>query len=286
MQNYIPILNQFTCYRYDQPQHHQNLLLQTMRNLIILDSISILKSTGIKSCFDRTEQKQKFLFGNNSDDSGTQKRSVDICDGNCQISEDSSTIENSPSSLKDQDSVCSSPVSKDTRCCESKLNKSINYEKDVKTINKISNSKKITKKTKSKRKLKNDGRSCERLKNIVKNYGKNCALFAISEIAQEFRFGCLGDHQISRFTIWIKEHIPTLTNIANFREMLLVTNVENSEIASFKQAFQYLSEIFVKDYAHNWIFQSSRIKDVKGYIFARYKMLRRIRNPKNFTYVH
>jgi len=130
------------------------------------------------------------------------------------------------------------------------------------------------------------GRSSERLKNIVKNYGKSCALFAMSALAYEFRLVCIQNEQMLKFIYWIKEKIPTITSISNFRDMLLVNETDNAEIALFKKAFQYISDIFIRNYAHNWIFHSSTIKDVKGHIFARYKMLRRIRNPKYFTYIH
>jgi hypothetical protein len=93
--------------------------------------------------------------------------------------------------------------------------------------------------------------------------------------------------KIPKFKEYIKTKIPSITNIANFREMLLVSdNEEGTDIAKFKKAFQYVSEIFIRDYSFNWIFHSPRINDVKGHIFARFKMLRRIRDPKSFTYIH
>jgi len=126
----------------------------------------------------------------------------------------------------------------------------------------------------------------ERLKNIVKNYGKNCATFAISEIGHQFLAEVLTEEDIPKFKEFIKLKISSITNIANFREMLLASETDFAEIIKFKKAFQYVSEIFIRDYSFNWIFHSPRINDVKGHIFARFKMLRRIRDPKNFTYIH
>jgi len=165
-------------------------------------------------------------------------------------------------------------------------------EKDLKNrrkslVSRVSkNSKKIQKKSKGKKKAKKSRRMSERLKNIVKNYGKNCATFAISELGHPFLIEVLNEDEISRFKEYIRLRIPNIINIANFREMLLVSEHDDAETGKFKKAFQFVSEIFIRDYSFNWIFHSPRINDVKGHLFARFKMLRRIRDPKNFTYIH
>jgi len=165
-------------------------------------------------------------------------------------------------------------------------------EKEVKaprkkSVPKVSKaSKKISKKGKGKKKVRKSKRMSERLKNIVKNYGKNCATFAIGELGHQFLLEALSEEEIPRFKEYIRSKIPSITNIANFREMLLVSETEPVEIGVFKKAFQHVCEVFVRDYSFNWIFHSPRINDVKGHIFARFKMLRRIRDPKNFTYIH
>jgi len=153
-------------------------------------------------------------------------------------------------------------------------------------VKKISKSKKIVKRMRSRGNEKRLGRESERLKNIVKNYGKNCALFAISDLAREYRLAILGKEKIAEFREWIKCKIPKITNIAGFRGMLLVTETDNADVALYKKAFKNISEIFVRDFSHNWIVNSSRINDAKGYLFARFKMLRRIRAPEHFTYIH
>ena len=77
-----------------------------------------------------------------------------------------------------------------------------------------------------------------------------------------------------------------ITNIKNFRQLLLVLQTDCPEIAKFKQVFQKICEEFIIYYSANWIFNSSKIKDMKGHIDARFKMLRRVQNPKYFTYIH
>ena len=164
----------------------------------------------------------------------------------------------------------------------------IHQEKKMHSVPKCHNSKKISKKLskKSNKKAKRNRRTSERLKNIVKNYGKNCASFAIGELGHRYLSESLTLDEISKFREYIKNKIPSITNISNFREMLLVNETDDFETGKFKQTFQHLSEIFVRNYSFNWIFHSPRINDVKGHIFARDKMLRRIQNPKHFTYIH
>ena len=161
-------------------------------------------------------------------------------------------------------------------------------ENSLKTteIPKVFASKKISDKNKDKKKIRNNRRISERLKNIVKNYGKNCATFAIGELGAQYINQKLSSEQISKFKEWIRIKIPSITNIKNLREMLLISPNDDNEIKYFKQTFQYASEIFIKNYSFNWIFHSPRINDKKGHIYARFKMLRRIKDPKSFTYIH
>jgi len=176
--------------------------------------------------------------------------------------------------------------SKDENDCELKLTQPISIENKIKRVQKISHSRKIVKKNKAQGKHKILERKSKRLKNLVKNYGKNCAMFAISEVAHEYLLEILRKEKILEFKEWVKCQIPKITNIANFRDMLLVAEKDNHEVALYKKAFKNISEIFVRDFSHNWIMNSSRLNDAKGYLFARFKMLRRIRDPQRFTYVH
>jgi len=80
--------------------------------------------------------------------------------------------------------------------------------------------------------------------------------------------------------------IPNLINISNFREMLLATPDENEETKKFKKIYQDLAQIFINYFSLNWIFHSPRIKDVRGHIVLRNKMLRRVLDPDHFTYIH
>jgi len=155
--------------------------------------------------------------------------------------------------------------------------------KEKKQVPKVTKTKKIQKR---RRKAKKGKRMCEKLKNIVKNYGKNCALFSISPEGKPYIGDQLSEEEYTRFKDFVQVRIPNLINIPNFREMLLESPVDCIEICKFKKLFRDLSEIFINYFSLNWIFHSPRIKDVKGHIILRHKMLRRVREPEHFTYIH
>jgi len=127
---------------------------------------------------------------------------------------------------------------------------------------------------------------CEKLKNIVKNYGKNSALFSISPEGKQYISGKLSEEEFYHYSQFVKERIPNLININNFREMMIPAPMDTPDVCKFKKVFQEMAEIFISYFSLNWIFHSPRIKDVKGHIAMRNKMLRRVRNPELFTYIH
>jgi 23S rRNA pseudoU1915 N3-methylase RlmH len=109
---------------------------------------------------------------------------------------------------------------------------------EKKSVPKVQKSKKINKK---RRKAKKGKRMCEKLKNIVKNYGKNCALFAISPEGKPYIGDRMTEDEYARFKEFIQSRIPNLINISNFRDMLLVTPEDNEEMSKFKKIYQELA---------------------------------------------
>ena len=154
------------------------------------------------------------------------------------------------------------------------------YPEDAST-SKVSKSKKNPKITSTSYK-----RTSQRLKNIVKNFGKQCANYAIKRFSTKLLKCSLNSKEIPLFRKYIKINMKKITNIKNFRELLLVSGADSPEIAKFKKIFQKTCEEFINFYSTNWIFNSSKIKDVRGHIDARFKLLRRIQNPEYFTYLH
>lgn len=150
-------------------------------------------------------------------------------------------------------------------------------------MEKVQKTKKIYKK---RRGVKKGKRMCEKLKNIVKNYGKNSAIFALSPEGRQMIGDRFTEEEFHQFKDFVLPRIPTLINIPNFREMLLPNINDGELIIKFKKIFQELSVHFINFYSFNWIFNSPRIKDIRGHIIMRNKMIRRVLDPLHFTYIH
>ena len=178
---------------------------------------------------------------------------------------------------------CDSQSSTSQSSNSQSLSSEIKEEEKSNITSKVRSSKKISKKQTTTPK---DKPLSTRLKNMIKNYGKKCAHFAISKLGDNIVKQKLNQNEISRFRHYIKGKIQGITNMHNFKEILLIKEDDTPEIAKFKKTFQYTSEIFIENYSMNWIMNSPKIRDVKGHIFARFKILRRIRDPKYFTYMH
>jgi len=123
-------------------------------------------------------------------------------------------------------------------------------------------------------------------KNIVKNYGRAFASFALSNLSLRYLEEILKDKKITitefrEFVISRKEGID---GISSLREMLLVHNLDAEKIALSKKIFQEISIIFIKFFSVNWVFDS-KVGNKIAHLKSRFKMLRRIRDPEHFTYL-
>ncbi len=74
-----------------------------------------------------------------------------------------------------------------------------------------------------------------------------------------------------------------MDGISSLRALLLADDEDEEMIIAIKEAFQYSAEIFVKYFSVNWIY-NSKVGDKKNHLKARFKILRRIREPEYFTY--
>jgi hypothetical protein len=74
-----------------------------------------------------------------------------------------------------------------------------------------------------------------------------------------------------------------MNGIENFRDLMLIGEGDSTTLAGYKKMTQRLGEIFVKFFSINWIF-SSRLNYKDAHLKARFKVLRRIRNPAMCTY--
>jgi len=124
-------------------------------------------------------------------------------------------------------------------------------------------------------------------KNAAKNYGKAIAAFCLSEIGRPYLQERLQLHQVQLedFKTFVINKKETIESIDTFRE-LLTPDREHDTLAEMKSklVFKDLSEVFIRDFAVNWIF-SSRIRYRETHLNLRCKMLRRVRNPHYFTYL-
>lgn len=123
-------------------------------------------------------------------------------------------------------------------------------------------------------------------KNIVKNYARAMINFALSNMARAqlnkiLQKECVDLQSFKKFVQAQKEDI---NSIKKLRELLLITEEDSEKTAALKRAFARISEVFVKFYSVNWIF-NSKVSDKLIHLRYRFKILRRIRNPEHFTYL-
>lgn len=126
-----------------------------------------------------------------------------------------------------------------------------------------------------------------RLKNVSKNYGRAICNFILTDISKPYLEDAKRrlDFELAEFYNYIKEKRSTINGIKELRSMLLVDHRDSDKVKTFKLAFQEISEVFIKYFAINWIF-NSKLEYKLDYAKCRHKILRRVRNPQLFTYLH
>lgn len=123
-------------------------------------------------------------------------------------------------------------------------------------------------------------------KNIMKNYSRALAHFAVSEMAAPHLAKILKKEGIEKeqFCSFIEDYKDSVNCIKNLREMLLIEPQEDAQNTGIKRAFMQICEVFLKFFSVNWIFHS-KIRDRLVHLKYRFKILRRIRHPEHFTYL-
>lgn len=125
-----------------------------------------------------------------------------------------------------------------------------------------------------------------RTKNIVKNYGKAIASFAVSGLATPYLTPLCEEYKISseQFVEYVINRKEYLNNIGSFRSAFLAEEGDSDLEVIFKKVFQQIAIIFVKYFSVNWIY-SGKLLYKKEHLDFRGKILRRIQNPESFTYL-
>jgi len=121
-------------------------------------------------------------------------------------------------------------------------------------------------------------------KNVLKNYGRAICNFLLSELSRPYLEQIVDKDTfpLVDFTNYVRDKRDNLNGVTEFRSLLLITGRDNPKIRSFKKAIQGLSEVFLKYFAVNWIFDS-KLEYRLDYLRCRFKVLRRVRDPENFT---
>jgi hypothetical protein len=142
-------------------------------------------------------------------------------------------------------------------------------------------------------------------KNIVTNFGKAIATFAASDLALPYLSYALsnesnklspewvGKHNmgglnpevsVSDFLEFVKRAKSNINSIEGLRRVILEEEGNSEKEKLCKKAFKEISEVFVKYFSVNWIIHG-RVTYKLEHLKFRNKMLRRIQNPENFTYL-
>jgi len=123
-------------------------------------------------------------------------------------------------------------------------------------------------------------------KNISKNYGRAICSFALSPLALPYLGKILEEEGVSLedFINYIKEIKGTIDGLLHFRSIILVNKNDGPEVIRAKRAFVGVSEVFIKYFSVNWIY-NSRVFHKEAHLKFRFKVLRRIKNPELFTYL-
>jgi len=123
-------------------------------------------------------------------------------------------------------------------------------------------------------------------KNIVKNFGRAFATFALSDLSLRYLEAPLRQLglDIQEFRNFVASRKEGIDGISSLREMLLVHEHDGEILSRCKKAFQEISIVFIKYFSVNWIFDS-KVGNKIAHVKSRFKMLRRIQNPQYFTYL-
>lgn len=139
---------------------------------------------------------------------------------------------------------------------------------------------------------KKPGRRNERLeewretKNIAKNFGKAICNFSLSLIAMPYLQPFLKEEgiELSDFTDYINKTKNKIDGLMTFRSALIHRDGDTREVRGSKIVFKKIGEVFVKYFSVNWIFHG-KVVHKKAHLKFRFKMLRRIQQPEQFTYL-
>jgi len=122
--------------------------------------------------------------------------------------------------------------------------------------------------------------------NIVKNYSRAMTNFALSDLAKPYLMKIVPEmgNNLQGFLDFVDKRKDSVNCIKKLRGMLPLGINDKSPNYVNKIIFQEICIIFLKIFSVNWIF-SSKVNDKIAHLNCRFKILRRIKSPDQFTYL-
>ncbi len=189
--------------------------------------------------------------------------------------------------VKQEDGFCSD-IESESPGFEVKLEEDIIVKKEeyLETNHSQCYQEEIVKKT-SRKSIKAKAKPLPGIKNVVKNYGKAMCSFAYSDLSEPYITPMIKKERITRegFNEWVQNNKERVDGIVRLRWLLLANPQDEPVVKSYKRVFQKISEIFLKYFCVNWIF-SGKLTHRGTHLSLMHKMLRRVKNPELFTYLH
>lgn len=123
-------------------------------------------------------------------------------------------------------------------------------------------------------------------KNIIINYGKAVLSFAASDFAIPYIKSYMQNESLNLndFKNFVIHEKNKIGGIAGFRSMLLVSENDEEKTKACKRLLQWLGEVFIKCFSVNWI-MTGKVTHKLLYLKYRFKILRGICDPENFTQI-
>ena len=123
-------------------------------------------------------------------------------------------------------------------------------------------------------------------KNIIKNYGRALQNFAISNMVLPYLTPLIQRENVTLkdFRKFFYSKKKQVRSIAGLRALLLVQDDDDENSRAYKKIFREISIVFIKFFSVNWIFSGKLLNKI-AHLKCRFKMLRRIKDPENFTYL-
>lgn len=113
--------------------------------------------------------------------------------------------------------------------------------------------------------------------------------FALSYIANPYLEKIIEKYPERRidmrsFKEFMEQQKERVTSIKRLRELLMIKVKEDKVILGYKIVFKEISLVFIKYFSVNWIY-NSKIEGRMIHLKYRFKMIRRVENPKMFTHI-